>query len=77
MKIISGVYQKEGTDARKFKVLVLESNTTDIKGIDLSLLSEENEENIKQEMMRHELEMKKHMKAFRHFKREKIRNTVI
>lgn len=74
MKIIKGVYQKEGTDARHINVLVLEGNAIDVKGIDLKLLSEEDGESLKGEMMRHELEMKKYMKAFRHFKTERIRS---
>lgn len=74
MKIIKGIYQKDSgaSGARNIEVLVLENGISDIKGIDLTLLSDSEKKEVKEKRMRHEEEMKPYMKAFRHFKTNKL-----
>jgi hypothetical protein len=68
MKIVNGVYKNEIKE-RKVKLLVFENNLKTMKGIDLTLLKEEEKEELLVEMIRHEKEIRKYVKkAFRCFK---------
>jgi len=73
MKIIKGNYLKENNSERQIEILVLENKDDGVKGIDLTLLTEIEQEEIKQLRMDYEEKTKKYMKAFRYFKRDKIK----
>jgi len=73
MKIIEGMYQKPDTNGRKIKVLVLENGSDNVKGLDLTLLSEEDQNKAIELRMEYEKSLNSFMKSYRNFKKEYIK----
>jgi hypothetical protein len=70
MKTLKFDYLKENETSTR-EVIVFEQTEKSIKGIDVSLLNEEEKINILEIFRKHEEDIKPYMKAFRHFKVEK------
>jgi len=73
MNIIKGVYSKNIQSSRDFELLILENAVDSYMGIDLTLLSLEEKQNLSSEIDRHMLFMKPFVKSgFRKFLKSKM-----
>jgi hypothetical protein len=72
MRIVSGNYEKKDSTIRKIKMFVLEEDSESIKGIDLGLLSKEENAKLLKLMEEYETNMKQFMRAYRHIKKNKF-----
>jgi len=73
MKIVEGLYTKTDKTSRDIKVFVLEENNTHIKGIDLSLLNEQDTQEFNSALnILNDVITKTIKTSFRNFKKDQL-----
>jgi len=72
MKIKDFKYKKDAEEEKEYNLLVLEEDEKYMSGINLSYLTEEEQEKVKKIQEDYEAALKPYMKSFRKFLKEKV-----
>lgn len=72
MKIKDFKYKKDAEEEKEYNLLVLEEDEKYMSGINLSYLTEEEQEKVKKIQEDYEAALKPYMKYFRKFLKEKV-----